>query len=188
MKKVSTLFKKDPHNLGRVINEVNPENTWVMDGHAIATRKFDGTAASIIDGVLYKRYDVRKGKQPPLDAIPCQEPDALSGHWPHWMKCDRVRPEDKFFFEGFDNLPEKIDGTYELVGPKVQGNPEKFEKHMLVRHGSVTVEVPALDFYALRDWLAMEANDIEGVVFHHKSDCRMCKIRKSDFGIRRFRK
>ena len=30
MKKLSTLFKKDPNNLGRVINEANPENEWVF--------------------------------------------------------------------------------------------------------------------------------------------------------------
>jgi len=31
MKKISTLFKKDPNDLGRVINEINPENQWVFD-------------------------------------------------------------------------------------------------------------------------------------------------------------
>lgn len=29
MKKISTLFKKDINNLGRVINKINPENEWV---------------------------------------------------------------------------------------------------------------------------------------------------------------
>ena len=28
-------------------------------------------------------------------------------------------------------------------------------------------------------------NDVEGIVFHHVSDGRMCKLRKSDFGIKR---
>jgi hypothetical protein len=32
MKKISTLFKKDPNDLGRVINEVDPQNQWVIDG------------------------------------------------------------------------------------------------------------------------------------------------------------
>ena len=54
MKKMTTLFKKDPNDLGRVINEVNPENQWVIDGEGIATRKFDGTACAIINGELYK--------------------------------------------------------------------------------------------------------------------------------------
>lgn len=29
MRKISTLYKKDPNDLGRVINEINPENEWV---------------------------------------------------------------------------------------------------------------------------------------------------------------
>src|SRR3990167_7297842 len=59
MKKISTLFKKDPNDLGRVINENNPENQWVFDGEGIATRKFDGTAGAIINGEPYKRYDCK---------------------------------------------------------------------------------------------------------------------------------
>lgn len=41
MKKISTLFKKNPENLGLVIDEVNPQNQWVFDGEGIATRKYD---------------------------------------------------------------------------------------------------------------------------------------------------
>ena len=43
MKKMSTLYKKDPNDLGRVINEVNPENAWVFES-GIPTRKYDGTS------------------------------------------------------------------------------------------------------------------------------------------------
>jgi hypothetical protein len=186
MKKISTLFRKDPNDLKRVINEVNPGNEWVFNGEAIATRKFDGTAAAIINGELYKRYDVKKGKQVPIHAIPCQEPDTITGHWPHWVKCE-VRPEDKFFLEAFHDLVDKKDGTYELVGPKVQGNPEKFAKHTLVLHGSIRIDLPSLDFDVLREWLTSSENDIEGIVFHHINDGRMCKLRKSDFGVKRGR-
>jgi hypothetical protein len=49
MKKLSTLYKKDPNDLGRVINEVNPENEWVFKS-GIPTRKFDGTSCAIISG------------------------------------------------------------------------------------------------------------------------------------------
>jgi hypothetical protein len=31
MKKLKTFFKKDPTNLGRVINEIDPDNTWVLE-------------------------------------------------------------------------------------------------------------------------------------------------------------
>lgn len=99
MKKISTLYKKDPNDLGRVINEVNPENAWVFtDAGVIATQKYDGTACAIIDGQLYKRYDVKKGKNVPPFAIPCQDPDPVTGHWPHWVLCDRYNPGYYFTF------------------------------------------------------------------------------------------
>ncbi len=185
MKKISTLFKKDPNNLGRVINEINVENQWVFDGEAIATRKFDGTAIAIINGEPYKRYDVKKGKLAPVDAIPCQEADPISGHHPHWLKCDRNKAEDKYFFEGFDDLENIEDATYELCGEKVQSNPEKIIGHKLIKHGSEVLQLPSLNFEDLKAYLSDPSNNIEGIVFHHKSDGRMCKLRKSDFGIRR---
>jgi hypothetical protein len=181
MKKISTLFKKDPNDLGRVINEINPGNEWVINGEGCATQKYDGTAAAIIDGNLYKRYDVKKGRQVPPDAIPCQEPDAITGHWPHWVKCN---PDtDKYFYEAFENLDSWEDGTYELCGPKVQGNPEKLDRHKLFDHQYSRVIVPEqITFDNMRNLLSVL--DIEGIVFHHP-DGRMCKIRKSDFGIKR---
>lgn len=185
MKKITTLFKKDPNDLGRVINEVDPQNQWVIDGEGKATTKYDGTACAIIDGELYKRYDVKKGRQVPEGAIPCQEPDAITGHWPHWIKCDVSNPADQYHFEAFralikENLND--DGTYELLGPKIQGNPEKLESHELFRHGVAVWNIEHRSFEVLKHILSI--NDIEGIVFHHP-DGRMCKIRKSDFGIKR---
>lgn len=188
MKKISTLFKKDPNDLGRVINEINPENKWVFDGEGIPTRKYDGTAVAIINGEIYKRYDVKKGRQVPDGAIPCQEADLITGHHPHWLKCSHDKNEDKYFFEGFNSLAElgKVeDGTYELIGEKIQGNPEKIEGHHLVKHGAKVLQLPSLDFEDLKTFLSDNLNDIEGIVFHHNSDGRMCKLRKSDFGVRR---
>lgn len=188
MIKITTLFKKDPNDLGKVINEINPENQWVFDGFAIPTRKYDGTATAIINGELYKRYDAKKGKKPPIGAIPCQEADPITGHHPHWVKCDINNPSDKFHFEGYNSLAEKEvikDGTYELIGEKVQGNPEKIEGHHLVRHGAhilLGIEQP-YTFEGLKDYL--QSVNIEGIVFHHVNNGKMCKIRKSDFGIKR---
>src|ERR1035437_8102641 len=182
MKKISTLFKKDLNDLGKVINEINPEYQWVFDGEGTATRKFDGTATAIIEGELHKRYDVKKGRKIPDGAIACQEADAITGHHPHWVKCQRDKPDDKYHFEGFDNLVDKSDGTYELCGAKIQGNPEKFADHQLILHGCSKLNITDFSFDGLRKFL--EETDIEGIVFHHP-DGRMCKLRKSDFGIKR---
>lgn len=185
MKKISTLFKKDPTNLGRVIDEINPENAWALN--ATPTRKFDGTSCAIINGELYKRYDARikpdgTYKKPvPEGAIPCQEADRLSGHHPHWVRCDRENNADKYHFEGFDALEEKEDGTYELCGEKVQGNPEKVKGHVLIKHGSEVLDISDFSFEGLKQYL--EKTDIEGIVFHLGD--KLCKIRKTDFGIKR---
>jgi len=190
MKKISTLFKKNPTNLGLVINEINPENQWVFDGEGIPTRKYDGSACAIINGELYKRYDAKHGRKAPEGAIPCQEPDTATGHHPHWLKCERHKLEDKYFWEAFDKSVEGSmtgpwDGTFELIGEKVQGNPEKIQGHVLVLHKAHVLQglIFPYTFENIKQYLSTV--DMEGIVFHHKTDDRMCKIRKSDFGIKR---
>jgi len=140
---------------------------------------------------------VKKGKQVPANAIPCQEPDEITGHWPHWIKCERNNPADKWHFEGLKSLrtimimdygtnERNIDytGTYELCGEKINGNPEHIQGHILIKHGREYVHgLDNLTFDGIKEYLTN--HDIEGIVFHHKIDGRMCKIRKSDFGIKR---
>jgi len=191
MKKISTLFKKDLNDLSKVINELNPENQWVIDGDSIATRKFDGSASAVINKQLYKRFDVNRGKNVPNGAIPCQEPDEITGHHPHWIKCDRNNPADKYHWIAFDKLCEEvpldlIDGTYELCGEKIQGNKEKISGYELIIHGcEILDDCNDYTFDGLKKYLSNPQLNIEGIVFHHKNDGRMCKIRKCDFGIKR---
>jgi len=185
MKKISTLFKKDPNDLGRVIGEINLENEWVFnDKGVIATRKYDGTACAIIEGRLYRRYDVKKGREIPEGAIPCQEADPISGHHPHWVLCSRDNKADVYHFEAFDKYSEWMDGTYELCGEKIQGNPEKFIGHELILHGVDDLDLTP-DCHNFESFKNILTNlNIEGIVFHH-TDGRMCKLRKSDYGIKR---
>jgi len=185
MKKMSTLYKKDINDLSKVINEVNEENSWVFE-FGIPTRKFDGTAMAIINMELYKRYDCKKGKTPPEGAIPCDDPDPITGHWPHWIKCDRNNPQDKWAFQAFDKKEKWEDSTYELCGEKVQSNPECINGHELIKHGIEKLNVTDLSFEGLREYFSNLELDIEGIVFHDKTgQGRMCKIRKCDFGIKR---
>lgn len=186
MKKISTLFKKDPTDLGRVINEINPDNEWVFNSGVEASRKYDGTACAIINGELYKRYDVKHGKTVPEGAIPCQEADEITGHWPHWLKCDRNDNSNRWHFDAFDNVEfDKSDGTYELIGPKIQNNREQCDYHILVKHGSTNISIDKdnLSFDQIKTYL--HQTDIEGIVFYEPLSGKMCKIRKSDFGIKR---
>lgn len=179
MKKIISLFQRNYEGDRLVRDEVVPGAEWVLAGEGIPTRKFDGTCCMIDGSKLFKRYDAKNGKQPPEGFVAAQEPDPVTGHWPGWLPVGEGK-EDRWHIEAFDcNLP---DGTYELCGPKVQGNPEHFEKHILIPHGKeIFMNVP-LNFADLKTFFV--GKDIEGIVWHHP-DGRMVKIKAKDFGIKR---
>ena len=179
MKKIISLFQRNYDTDHLVRDEVVSGAEWVLGGDGVATRKFDGTAMMVRNGKLYKRYDVKKGKTAPSDFEPAQDPDPITGHWPGWVSVGDG-PEDRWAREAFH--PSTIDGTYELCGPKVQGNPECFDKHELIRHGELVLSDVPRTFMEIKNYLANE--DIEGIVWHHP-DGRMVKIKSKDFGIKR---
>lgn len=182
MKKIITLFKRDYEGNRQVFNEVVPSAEWVQAGEGVPTKKIDGTCCMIENGVLWKRYEIKKGGKPPWGFKPANEVDTTTGKQQGWVEVGNGN-EDKWHREAFERLQDKKDGTYELVGPKVQGNPEKFEVHTLVSHSDIVTfqDVPT-DFDGLREWL--RDKDIEGIVWHHP-DGRMVKIKKRDFGMKR---
>jgi len=177
MKKIPSLFKRNYEGQPRLVyNEVVPGCEWVLNGDGVATRKFDGTACWVSSGLLYKRYDLKKGRTKPDGFIPAQpKPDEVTGHWPGWVLVGDG-PDDKWHREAFHlTFP---DGTYELCGPKIQGNPEEFGAHVLVIHGVEEYEDCPVGFETLKSWLG--PLNIEGIVWHHP-DGRMAKIKTKDF-------
>lgn len=186
MKKIPTLFKRDnglPNN--PVLNEVNPGCEWVLAGEGIATHKWDGTCCLLKEGILFKRYDAKEGRVPPEGFVPAQEPDKITGHWPGWLRVTD-KPEDKYFVQGLQHATAAAggalpDGTYELIGPKINGNKDRVDEHTLINHGKgVYADFPRT-FEGVRTFL--ETFEGEGVVFHHP-DGRMCKIKRRDFGLK----
>src|SRR3990167_3905209 len=142
MRKIPTIYKRDPESPRVVTHEYNPACSWIQEGKSRATRKWDGTACMVKDGKLYKRYDCKKGRTPPPDAIPCDDPDPVTGHWPHWVPVGDG-PEDRWHNEALEwTLRDGpiADGTYELLHQKFQGrdsahiNPEGVEHPILVLH------------------------------------------------------
>jgi len=189
MKKIPSLFQRNYDGDRLVRDEVVPGCEWVLAGEGVATVKLDGTSCLVQDGILYKRYDAKKGKAAPEGWIPCEEAaDPNTGHWPGWLPVGDG-PEDRWHREAWDfmttlqgvkynaSLP---DGTYELIGPRVQGNPHGATRHGLVRHGDMVPETDApRTFNGLKEYFA--SNVIEGLVWHHP-DGRMCKLKRRDFG------
>lgn len=190
MKKIISLFQRNYETDKLVRDEVVPGAEWVLAGEGIATVKIDGTCCKIEDGLLYKRYDAKHGKQPPPGFHAAQEPDPITGHWPGWVLVDQQKPEDKWHREAFTNVHalypsrislEQMTGTYELVGPKINGNPYRLENHhMLIEHGCQKIKDMELSFEGIKAYLALHV--IEGIVWHHP-DGRMVKIKRRDFGF-----
>lgn len=206
MQKIISLFQRNYEGNRLVRNEVVPGAKWVINGEGTATVKWDGTCCMVRDGTLYKRYDLpltdywagqkkRKGysgpwslemyKSAPVGWEAAQpEPDATTGHWPGWLAVDPLNSNDKWHCEA--TAPDSpvncglLDGTYELVGPKIQGNPYGLPSHALWPHGTEEVNAPRT-FDALHAFFQQSPN-IEGVVWHHP-DGRMVKIKRKDFGL-----
>jgi hypothetical protein len=185
MRKIKTVFMIDRENGHVALNAVMPGSEWVLEGKGIATIKHDGTSCMVRDGKLYKRYDAKSGKQPPVGWEPCEDvPDAKTGHWPGWLLVTEA-PENRWHLEALSAAGGVLeDGTYELVGPKVQGNKYGLERHELWRHGSEVVTDVERSFDGIRAWL--ETHKVEGLVFHYTDvtgTLRMAKARRKDFKL-----
>lgn len=206
MRKISTVFQID-RTIDEAVDNVRPENDWVLNGEGIATIKFDGTSTLFKDGKLWKRFDRKLNKkadkirfaggevkwmgddgkpdlswfrEAPEDFMPVQDaPDPITAHWPGWVP---VTKHDKWHNEAFalfgDSLKEGH--TYELVGPTLALNIYNLKTHELWEHGREVAELKDRSFGGIRKFLT--DNNIEGLVFHHP-DGRMAKIRRKDFNL-----
>ena len=187
MKKIPTLFERDFSKMGKftLTDKVKEGFEWVLNGEGDATIKMDGSCCAIIDGAFYKRFDAKKGKKAPDGAIPCCEPDPVTGHHPHWVKVNPYNPEDKWFWKAAENyLATHIengidDGTYEAIGLHFNGNPYDLNYDTLYKHGSEVVQVER-SFDGIRDFL--QKYYIEGLVFWKDGEPQ-CKIKRTDYGF-----
>lgn len=184
MKKIKTLFVRD-HTAKLVTPEPTPGTEAVFEGRCRPTFKWDGTSCMVRDGKFYKRYMVNKKRTPP-DFEPAQDPDPVTGKQPGWVPVGEG-PEDRWHREAWASHLEVTggppgDGTYELVGPKVQGNPHGFTGvHALLLHGGVGfIETVPLTFDELREF--MEKSVIEGVIWWDDNG-PVAKLKRRDFGF-----
>lgn len=174
MKKIPTIFKRDEAQPSRVENLWLASCWWVREGEGIATRKWDGTAVLIRNGIYYKRRELRPGDSAP-SGFESLGTDEVTGKTVGWVPVGEG-PEDRWHREA---CSPNVDGTYELVGPKVNGNKDAVLVHTLVQHGGFVYPDVPREFHLLNQWL--HDHPIEGIVWHHP-DGRMAKIKRRDFG------
>lgn len=205
MKKIKSLFKRNYGGDRLVYDEVVLGSEWVPAGEGWATVKYDGTACMIQGDKLYKRYDRkltksarkrhfnREGQRTTEGGIPLSDfkpappswqacevkPDSHTGHWPGWVPIGSG-PEDRWFREVDPTVQNS--GTYELVGPKVGGNPYGLPNHQLWLHGMEVIDAPR-SFEELKEFFVL--NEIEGIVWWRDEDenCDKVKIKRADWGL-----
>lgn len=187
MRKIPTLFVRDftePSNGRHVTDEVSPGCEWVLAGEGVPTRKYDGTCTYYDGERWWARREVKAGKAQPPNFVPV-ETDETTGKTVGWEPVEQSAyakyHAQAIAHQALSSWPR---GTYELVGPKVNGNPEQVEQHELWAHAAAE----ALDAAAARSFdeirtVVLDLADrqgCEGIVWHHP-DGRMAKIKARDF-------
>ncbi len=184
MRKVPTVFVRDPDDRGHVLPEVRPGCEWVLAGEGTPTRKYDGTCVMLDGGgAWWARREVKPGRAAPDGFVPV-ETDGVTGRTVGWEPVE-ASGFARWFGEAREAIgpagPEHRPGTYELCGPKINGNPEGYGAHVLILHADaerVAVGVP-VTFASLRALLG-DGFAHEGIVWHHP-DGRMAKLKRRDF-------
>lgn len=181
MRKIPTALVRDPDDRAHVLDEVTPGCEWVFAGEGIATRKYDGTCTMLDgNGKWWARREVKPGKEMPPNYV-VEDHDPITGKWQGWEPIEQSAFA-KFHAEALDDR-ELRPGTYELIGPKINGNPEGLERHSLVRHAQADA-VPDSDrsIAGIKSSVSKVGGwGWEGIVWHHP-DGRMAKLKARDLG------
>lgn len=182
MRKIPTLLVRDPQDRRHVTMDVTPSCAWVLQGEGTPTRKWDGTCVMCDDaGAWWARREVKPGKTPPPGWIPVQL-DETTGKAIGWEPITQS-PFARWHAQAVGAYRLWASGTYELCGPKVNGNPEGLMGHLLVRHDQQLIGelAGALDVKSITEAVARygRVRGWEGVVWHHP-DGRMAKLKARD--------
>ena len=184
MRKIPTLFERDWDGDRRyVLPRVVPGCEWVTEGEGVPTRKFDGTCFMFDGTNWWARREVKADKIPPKWFV-ALETDPETGKTVGWEPAGQSSfakwhaEATTVALAGGEGIYRNA-GTYELVGPKINGNPEGYGTHLLIYHDGADKLPDAPRGY---DDLAvyLHARPFEGIVWHHP-DGRMAKIKKRDF-------
>jgi len=206
LSKIGTIFEYVYDEKGRPTGKtldkliINPTNFKV-------TAKFDGTCCYIKDGQIYARQDVKKSIQnAPKDWFPTAgtEPDK-GGHIIGFRPLD-VKKGDKWHFQAFDqmtknraiflefdknsksfyyttrNISDFNGYTAELVGPHVNGNKHRLDRHAFIIHGSVEVDVEWKSHFDIYEWFQNDGIIYEGIVIHDFGNKQLYKCHRGHLG------
>ena len=190
MRKIPTLFVRDENDRRYVTDQITPGCEWVFTELGItATRKYDGTCVMLDEnGDWWARREIKPGKDAPAGfvAVEYDETTRKSVGWEPVEQSAFAKWHAEALLEADENAEDPWNGwkpgTYELIGPKVNGNPERYDAHWLIRHDDAAVcALPPFNPAGVRRMVRElhEADGQEGIVFHHP-DGRMAKLKARD--------
>ena len=145
---------------GRATPTISPGCEWITDWTAAATQKVDGIGIKIDGNTIWQRSNSQ------WQEIPATE-DRLAQALQRHKDVSGTAPSD---------------GTYELIGPGINGNREMAVSYALVSHRDTRLANFPTDLPSIRT--AMASLNIEGVVWHH-IDGRMAQITMAQLGMAR---
>lgn len=186
MKKIPTVLRRNPDDRAHVIwFEMTPGLEWIVD--AVPTRKYDGTCVMLDDeGRWWARREVKIGAHFPENYV-VEDFDPVTGKHQGWEPITQSSFYKYFVEAQLDAEPFKP-GTHELIGPKINGNPEKVDRHYLIPHADATpvayswLSNPGVNPLVFHVETVMELARVrgwEGIVWHHP-DGRMAKLKVKD--------
>lgn len=196
MQKLPMLFKRSGGK-GYAAEEINPAAQWVTEIPTIPVRKWDGTCMMFDGEQWFSRrqvgFECRLDGIPNPDFIPVEydentrktfgwEPVEKSSFIKLWRLAIEEKPYHCTLFDCDDDYEP---GTYELIGPKVNGNPENLSQHRLMSHkeSPIVANISVFEPHELTYnnlYNAFMSIPFEGVVFYSQ-DGRMAKLRRKDF-------
>jgi hypothetical protein len=186
MKKIPTVLVRNADDRAHVLDEVTPGCEWVLAGEGVATRKYDGTCVMFdAGGNWWARREVKPGADAPPN-FASEDYDPVTGKVQGWEPIGQSSFA-KFHAEAIAGTDVVFEaGTYELCGPKINGNPEGFATHQLIAHADaarfeshVAHSVAEIKSHV---WAVGSVFGWEGLVWHHP-DGRMAKLKARDVAL-----
>lgn len=173
MSRIPTLFLRNPEDRRFVMPVVQQGCEWVLAGEGTPTRMYDGVLALF---------------DPAAPHVEHADPAELQG----WFVEDRRGGElvpawrSKYARPMAEAARAITDGprigSHELLGPKINRDPERIGRHIVIAHADADVlnDAPR-DLDGLTTWLL--SHPYEGIVWHHP-DGRMAKLKRKDVRAR----
>jgi len=178
VKKIPTLYVRNPLDRRHVIpGDVTPGCEWVLDGQGTPTRKYDGTCMRKRQGQWSARREVKPGKAIP-EGFEEAHFDRVTGKRFGWVPIEQS-PFVAYWREAVATGGDLPEGTYELCGPNINGNPERFPALALMLHeGAMHLGPDDADPLELIEICRKEG--YEGIVWHHQDREMMAKLKVRD--------